>query len=196
MPILYPIATTAEGALNAPQGFAAREREAATLAGHPVVFVTEETGPGFDTREAALDAYAGRLDDDRPGRSSTVLPEARWCGLKSVAPPVKDGRRRVRAPARPVNRDGHRWPMPPAPTPVVWRLSVSYWRIGGMTAEEAALHPARKLRRDPIGEDLPVGALRALASQPLRPMKPQQPLDIGLFETRPPEAPHIIMPDE
>lgn len=196
MPILYPIATNAEGALNAPKGFAVREREAAAVAGEAVVFVTEETGPGFETREAALDAYAGRLDDDRPGRVSSVASDAKWCALKTVAAPAKDGRRRVRAPARPVNRDGRRWPTPPAPAPVVWRLSVSYWRIGGPTAAEAALHPARKLRRDPIGEALPVGALRALASQPLRAVKPQQPLDIGLFETRPPEAPHIVMPDE
>lgn len=32
-------------------------------------------------------------------------------------------------------------------------------------------------------------ALRALTCQPLRAVKPQQPLDIGLFETRLPEAP-------
>jgi hypothetical protein len=31
---------------------------------------------------------------------------------------------------------------------------------------------------------------------PLKPTKPQQPLDIGLFETRLPEAPHIVVPDE
>jgi hypothetical protein len=31
----------------------------------------------------------------------------------------------------------------------------------------------------------------------LRPIKTAAtPLDIGLFETRPPEAPHIVMPDE
>ena len=30
----------------------------------------------------------------------------------------------------------------------------------------------------------------------LRATKPQQPLDIGLFEVHPPEAPHIVMPDE
>jgi hypothetical protein len=39
-------------------------------------------------------------------------------------------------------------------------------------------------------------ALRARLERPLRPVKPQQPLDIGLFEVRPPEAPHILMPDE
>jgi hypothetical protein len=30
----------------------------------------------------------------------------------------------------------------------------------------------------------------------LRPTRPQKALDIGLFETRPPEAPHIVMPDD
>ncbi len=38
--------------------------------------------------------------------------------------------------------------------------------------------------------------LRTIARQPLRPVEPQQPLDIGLFEIRPPDAPHIVMPDE
>jgi len=197
MTILYPIAATAEAALHTPKGFAAREREAAGLAGEAVVFVTEETGPAFETLEAALDAYAGRLDDDRPGKMHSIQPSARWCDLRTVAAPVKDGRRRVRPLAQPVNRNGRRWPAPPATLPpTVWRLSVSYWRIGKWTPESDALDPARKLRRDPIGEDLAVGALRELSRQPLRAVKPQQPLDIGLFETRLPEAPHIVMPDE
>lgn len=38
--------------------------------------------------------------------------------------------------------------------------------------------------------------MKALADQPLLPVRPQQPLDVGLFEVRPPEAPHILMPDE
>jgi len=32
------------------------------------VFVTEAVGPAFASREEALDAYAGRLDDERPGK--------------------------------------------------------------------------------------------------------------------------------
>jgi hypothetical protein len=195
MSILYPVADTADGALHSALGFAARGREAETLARGPVAFATEATGPGFETREAALEAFAGRLDDDRPGHLTSIGPQARWCDLRSVAAPAK-GRRRVRAPARPVNRDGRRWPAPAeAPTPTVWRLFVSYWRVVGETAD-APLDAARKVRRDPGGEDLAMDALKALAGQPLRPMKPQQPLDVGLFETRPPEAPHIIMPDE
>jgi hypothetical protein len=46
------------------------------------------------------------------------------------------------------------------------------------------------------GGEVAPETLRAIARQPLKPVKPQQPLDIGLFETRPPEAPHIVMPDE
>ena len=197
MPILYPVAENAEGALAAPLGFAAREREAIRAAGQHVVFVTEETGPAFETRDAALDAYAGRLDDDRPGRVRSIGAEAKWCDLKTVAAPDAKGRRRAPRPTRPVNRNGRRWPTPgEAKGVTLWRLCVSYWRVGGGPAIDDALDPARKLRRNPAGEDLPVGALRALASQPLRPVKPQQPLDIGLFETRMPEAPHLIMPDE
>jgi hypothetical protein len=73
---------------------------------------------------------------------------------------------------------------------------VSYWRVRGAAELIESPHTARHIRRDPLGENLSVGALRTLAGQPMRAVKPQQPLDIGLFETRPPEAPHIIMPDE
>jgi hypothetical protein len=77
---------------------------------------------------------------------------------------------------------------------VVWRLSVSYWRICG--EEEAPAETARSLRRRPEARDLDPRTLSALSRQPLRPMKPQQALDIGLFEVRAPEAPHILIPDE
>jgi len=35
-----------------------------------------------------------------------------------------------------------------------------------------------------------------MARQPLRPVEPQRALDIGLFETRLPENPSIVVPDE
>ena len=197
MTILYPVADNAEAALHAPRGYAARERDAGALVDGAVTFVTEAVGPAFDSEEAALDAYAGRLDDERAGHRFTVPPEARWCALRPVAP---EGAPRRRKPVKPVMKGGRRWPVPEASAPRArWRLSVSYWRIAGaaMAAEAAAaLEAARKLRRDAAGEGLGAGALRALAHQPLRPVRPQQPLDIGLFETRPPEAPHIVMPDE
>lgn len=187
--ILYPVAETADAALASPMGRAARAREAQSLAGQDVVFVSEPVGPTFATREAAMDAYAGRLDDDRPGHARTVAAEDRYCRLAAQA----DGR--APRPIKPVFREGRRWPEPPpAPPATVWRLQVSYWRP--RAAEPAVDAPqARKARR---GEPGAVGPemLRALTSQPLRPVAAQQPLDIGLFERRLPEAPHIVVPDE
>ena len=45
-------------------------------------------------------------------------------------------------------------------------------------------------------ERLDAKTLQALAGQPLRPLRPQQPLDAGLFELAPPEAPDKLIPDE
>ncbi|HTK36183.1 MAG TPA: hypothetical protein VL358_12980 [Caulobacteraceae bacterium] len=195
MSVLYPVADTAEAALHTPRGFAARARTAQTLAGEAVAFVTETVGPAFETEAAALDAYAGRLDDERPGRRVQVPPEARWCALRPVAAPGTGRRRKA---MEPVNKDGRRWPAPdPKAAPALWRLSVSYWRVGeAEVGLEAPAEAARKLRRRAGGEALDPAVLRSLARQPLQAVRPQQPLDIGLFETRPPEAPHILMPDE
>jgi hypothetical protein len=197
MSILYPVAETPEAALHAARGHAARAREAERLAGGAVRFVTEPVGPAFASREAALDAYAGRVEDERPGRSSPP-PEARWVQLRPVSAAPGD-KPRPRPPVKPVYREGRRWPSPPvegdpAP-PTLWRLSVSYWRI----EQAAAMAPqaaARKLRRDVAAKDLDSAVLDALARQPLRPLRPQRALDIGLFEYRPPDAPDLIIPDE
>ena len=191
MSVLYPVAASAEEALSRPRARAARQREAALAADDVVVFVTEPAGPAFSTREALLDAYPGRLLDDRPGRSAPA-PEDRWCALTELSVVRPE-------PVRPINKDGRRWPAPPQASATVWRLQVSYWRIGAVSTE-APLDQARELRRrrpDPeAAASLHPAALKALARQPLRPVRPQQPLDTGLFETRPPEAPHILMPDE
>jgi hypothetical protein len=190
--ILYPVAANAEEALAKPKGRAAREREAASLAGAPVLFVTEASGPAFATREAALEAFAGRLDDPRPGRTP-VAPEDRFCELAERfegAPP---------APAEPAFARGRRWPKPPARRPrTVFRLAVSYWRITEAAAEPEAPSPdqARALRRRTEAAQLSAAELRTLAQQPLKPVKPQQPLEVGLFEAPAPEAPHILIPDD
>ena len=193
MSILYPVAASAEAALARPQGRAAREREAMALAGAAVAFVTEATGPAFASREAALDAFAGRLDDPRPGHGVLVQPEDRYCALaeriEGAAP----------APIQPTFARGRRWPKPPArPARTVFRLVVSYWRVGETAAVEPAPTPdqARALRRRTTAAQLSAAELRALAQQPLRPVKPQQPLEVGLFEAPAPEAPHILIPDE
>jgi hypothetical protein len=189
--ILYPVAANAEAALAQPKGRAAREREAQALAGAAVRFVTEATGPAFATREAALDAYAGRLDD--PSRSVTIAPEDRYL---TVAERIEGGA--PPAPVEPAFVKGHRWPKPAKTRArTVFRLVISYWRLAGADAEaEAAAEQARALRRRTEASQLDAVQLRALARQPLRPVKPQQPLDAGLFEMPAPEAPHILIPDE
>ncbi len=175
MSTLYPIAADAVGALNHPRGRAARESDARRLAAEPVRFVRECTGPVFKTEEAALNAWAGRIDDVRPHARVSVAPEDRFCQLMPII---------------------ERGLMPFSGAHTVWRLSVAYWRLGGARIERADLPQARKARRDrgaaaPDGETLGV-----LADQPLRPIKPQQPLDIGLFEAPLPENPSRMIPDE
>lgn len=191
--VAYPIAASAEAALAAPLGRAERLSTAEALAGEAAVFATEAVGPAFASREAALDAYAGRLDDERPGRACTVQPEDRFCQLRELAAaPPRRGR--AAKPMKPTYRDGRRWPAPPPPPQTVWRLSISYWRVGA--AVQPVLAPSEPPLRKTKAAATDPAALRRLAAQPLRSVKPQQPLDIGLFEYRPPEAPHIIMPDE
>ena len=163
------------------------------MAAGDVAFVSEAVGPAFSTREAALDAFAGRIDDERPGHAGAVAPEDRFLALREVVagPPP----RRRAPPIRPSYQDGRRWPLPAPPPPTVWRLSVSYWRVH--TAGEAVLAPpleAQVRRRSSAPAD--PRELRRRLDQPLQPLKPQQALDIGLFEIRLPDAPHIVMPDE
>ena len=182
--ILYPVAINAEQALARPVGRAARESEARKKAGEAVVFATDPVGPAFATREAALQAYGPRLDE--------AEPQDRYCQLVEQIV-AKPGKPPQAAPVEPTFADGRRWPDPPKPPQTAWRLTVSYWRIG--TAERPLDAPqARQARRSKAALD--PETVRAIARAPLRPVKPQQPLDIGLFETRPPEAPHIVMPDE
>jgi hypothetical protein len=73
---------------------------------------------------------------------------------------------------------------------------VSYWRPLSAAPAPGERPQARKARRRRAGEALSPDALRAMAAQPLRAVEPQRPLDIGLFEVRLPEAPHIVISDE
>jgi hypothetical protein len=188
--ILYPIAANAERALATPLGRAARASDANELVQGEVEFVTHEVGPAFASKTEALAAYAGRLDDEDRGR---FLPAAdRFCTLREIV--AARGVRKLRQ-AKPTMKDGHRWSPAPATPSTAWRLSISYWRVKG--AEEiAAMAQARKARRTASTEPLDAATLRAMTRQSLAPVQPQQPLDIGLFEFRPPEAPHLIIPDE
>ena len=189
--IRYPVAQNAEAALSAPMARVARASEAEALAGAAVEFVSEAAGPAFDSREAALDAYAGRLDDERPDHRVSIEPEDRYCALvEMAAAPVAP-----KPAMQPTFRNGRRWPKPNAPKPTVWRLSIRFWRVAKAQPVLEA-EPAAAPRAGRKAEPLDAKALRERLGEPLRPLKPQQPLDIGLFEVRPPEAPHILMPDE
>lgn len=167
MSVLYPIAPSAEAALGAPCGRAARESAARRTAAADVVFVRELTGPAFETRDLAAAAYKGRLDE--PGTS--VAPEDRFCELQPV-----------------MSRGG-------APLRTVWRLCVGYWKVRG-ERDLSDLPQARQARRDSKAAEADTETLGALAEQPLRPFMPQKALDIGLFEIPLPENPGIIIADE
>jgi hypothetical protein len=177
--ILYPIAANADAALRDPRGRAVREREAERVAGEPVAFAREFTGPSFKNEDEARAHYAGRLDDERPGSRTAIAPEDRFCDLKPII-------QRSRVPFTHPH--------------TVWRLSVGYWRIGeAHTADETPqtkTSQARKARREKSGEAPDAETLEAMANQPLQPIKPQKALDIGLFEVRLPENPGIIVADE
>jgi hypothetical protein len=188
--ILYPVAANAEQALARPMGRAAREREALSVAREAVVFTTDAVGPAFATREAALAAYAGRVEDDRTGVAPAL--EDRYCRLSEEIV-IEPGKTAPLSTVQPTCEDGRRWPTPPQPPHTAWRLQVSYWRIA-TAARPIETPQARRARRS--RQSLDPQTLQAIARQPLRPVEPQQPLDIGLFETRLPESPHIIVPDE
>ena len=192
--ILYPIAASSEAALAGMNPRAARQKEAEAVAGEAVAFVTVCLDPTFASLEAALNYHAGRLDDDRPGHRAAVAPEDRFCQLTQV---MAQGA--AAKPVQPSLKDGRRWPAPPATPPnTVWRLQVSFWRSVSAAPDipdTPAQTQARKARRG-VREPVDPKSLRALTRQPLLPVKPQQPLDIGLFEVRLPENPNIIVPDE
>lgn len=191
MSVRYPVAADAETALKAPKGRAVREREAAALAGQHVVFMREFVGPAYASRAAAEAACAGRVDAEG---APAVQPEDRFCELMEVT--EAEPRKAAAGQAEPTFEAGHRWPKPRRLLKTVWRLSISYWKIADRSTASAALPQARAARRRPQAETLDAAALRAMARQPLAPVTPQQPLDIGLFEYQPPDAPGLIIPDE
>ncbi|HEX7761453.1 MAG TPA: hypothetical protein VF459_18245, partial [Caulobacteraceae bacterium] len=124
----------------------------------------------------------------------TLLAEDRYCQLREVVKGAP-GRWPVLTPLAPSFENGRRWPVASAQggLPTGWRLSVSYWRLH--SAQEEA-EQARLARKAAAGASRNSDELRNIAAQPLRPVRPQQPLDIGLFEVSPPEAPDTLIPDE
>ena len=190
MSVRFPIAANAEEALRAPKGRAERAREALARAdGAEVEFVRELVGPEFATREAAEAAWPDLVD--RPG-APAVQPEDRFCELMEV---IERDAKAGGGQAEPTFEAGSRWPKPRRLLKTVWRLQVSYWKMIDPSAQPK-LPQARSARKREEAQGLDAKALQAMARQPLQPVKPQQPLDIGLFEFSPPDAPHLIIPDE
>ncbi len=175
---------------------AARERDAETLAGGRVTFVSETIGPVYERREDALDAYPGLVEDDRPGKLFAPAAEDAVCTLTCrLKSPLPRGARAV----KPVFQDGERWPKMARPAEPVWQLSVSYWKVlGASTGKTGAAtgDQARKLRRSPKGGDLTAEEVQGLADSPLSALRPQKHLDYGLFDFIPPDNPGIVIADE
>ncbi|MGA9659078.1 MAG: hypothetical protein WBQ60_08275 [Asticcacaulis sp.] len=197
----YPIAIDAHEALSLLRSGAARravrEKEAEQAAGSRTALVTQSVGPLFDTREAALSAYAGLIEDDRPDRAFVPADSDRVCKL--VCRPKEEAKRKTKH-LKPEFAHGTRWPKPKTPAETVWQLSISYWKIlTKAQAKAAGLPPvgqARHLRKKATGKDLTPAEISALSQGPLMAARPQKPLDIGLFDFPLPENPSIIIADE
>jgi len=183
----FPIATDAHDALarmkTGTASRAVREKEAESLAGAHVAFVTQSVGPLYETKEDALAAFGGVATDP-------------CCKL---VPRVKAPARNGRKPVQPAFRDGERWPRATAPIETVWQLSVSYWKIISdvrATALDVSGHDARNLRKKAKKEPLSPEEVKALTEAPLISPRPQKALDFGLFDFIPPDNPGIVIADE
>ncbi|MFT4074682.1 MAG: hypothetical protein QM647_04055 [Asticcacaulis sp.] len=198
--IAYPIAASAHDALSRLRAGetlrAVREKEAELAAKARVAFVTETVGPVYETREDALEAYAGLIEDDRKGR--LFMPDAtdRFCVLVCRIRDPKRGKK----PMQPVFAEGERWPKQREASASVWQLSLSYWKIMTVAQAKAAGIPpigqARHLRKRANGRDLTPEEIMALSQSPLTAARPQKALDFGLFDFPLPENPAIIIADE
>ena len=199
--IAYPIAADAHEALarlKAGEALrAVREKEAELAAKARVAFVTQVVGPVYETRDEALDAFAGLIEDDRKGRTFMPADSDRFCLLTCR---IRDQKRAKSQPTQPVFAEGQRWPQKREPVPSVWQLSLSYWKIMTVAQAKAAGLPpigqARHLRKKATGRDLTPEEIAALSQGPLLAARPQKALDFGLFDFPLPENPSIIIADE
>jgi hypothetical protein len=141
--VLFPIGPNPEAALAAPIGRAGLESAARRLVGGAVSFARELAGPAFDTREDALAAYRGRLDDD----GVFVAPEDRFCDLQAVLAPGKTPRR------------------------IVWRLSLGYWKSEGGAVTAPQARQARRKAHNADLDALALNAIAEQPLRPLHPQK-------------------------
>lgn len=164
---------------------AERERSARDLCGKDVTFVRETLDPGFPDEAAARAHYERLLS--APFASLICMFE------------------RTRAPSRAEARrlNGQRWDMANAATPVQWKLSLGYWKIGAKrpapppaTTGPSIPLQARAARKKALDVPLTAEEVQALAHAPLMAYRPQKALDVGLFEFIPPDNPGIIIADE
>lgn len=141
--VLFPIGPNAEAAFAAPVGRAALQSAAGALAGGAVTFVRELSGPAFASREAALAAYRGLVDDD----GVTVAPADRFCDLQAVLAPGETPRR------------------------IVWRLSLGYWKVEGSAAPAMQGRQARRKKDSRALDGGALTAIARQPLQPLQPQK-------------------------
>jgi len=184
----YPIAADGHAALaqlrQDDDKRASREREAETLAGHRVAFVTQSIGPLYASEDEARKAYAGVLDETRV---CTLT-----CRLKSAATSK-------RAQVQPLLENGARWPKAQVARESQWQLSISYWKALPATRIVPGNAPkgqARKLRKDMKSYELTPEQVVALTETPMTAARPQKALDFGLFDFIPPDNPGIVIADE
>jgi len=186
--ILYPVATDAAAALAGPAGRAVRQREAEQIAGEAVTFVTDTVGPPTRPGRPPSRPAAGGWRTIGPASWWQIPPEDRYARLVEVVtggrpppPPLRSSGMVDAGPRHPRRQD---------------RLAAAghllATRFCGAVIDDVQARKARVQAR----ETLDPQTLRALTRQPLRAVRPQQPLDIGLFERRLPESPHIVVPDE
>lgn len=157
-----------------------REKEATEASGHPVKFVSEHIGPEFPSPEAAEAFILSHYP---------FLSDVAYLKLQARFKPAPKGR-------------GAKDPCAPNNT-LYWQISVSYWKILFHKAlpkpQKAPLGQelqARALRKQELGQALSAEEIHALIDHPLSAYRPQKALDIGLFEYRPPDNPHIVIADE
>lgn len=180
----YPIARSAHEILTScgPDFLyrASKEREAASLVGFQVAFVSEFIGDPFQDRDAALDRYKGLVDDDRPDSRFTPKPDDRFyhvvCRFKR--PVGRPARRKTQPP-----EEGRRWGAPEQRLEVFYQLSVSYWKILDRQKDAASTPlPAGATKKSRRRQKFSTEDLQRIANTPLYAPPGQLPLLFGLFE--------------
>ncbi len=164
------------------------------LANDPATALSAPAGRARSLAEArALHAGAKELAAGfGPGTFSDVAEaiarhgEAVAAGYAEIVP-VFEG---VAGPGKPLARGGNkRWPIPRPPRALRWRIVVRYWPIPAVETPVARRRAAASPKLRP---ESPEGRLR--------PVKPQAPLDFGLFagdyEVPARDDPDLLIPDE